>query len=270
MTFQTRVKVWLLACFGEEVAGDKEERTYRFLEEALELAQACGASPSSCHELVNYTFSRPVGEKFQEVGGVMVTLAALCLANSLSMDQAGERELERVWKKIDEIRKKNESKPDFSPLPGKDIQSVVTRRFGSVVQSWVTEECSYKQQAVILSALRGCDGIQKEDISKQFTRQFRFDILNPAENVGKGDRQFMTPINLDGDMISKFLSNIDHYPVHWLFHFMHAMEIVGYKHPDQHKRMFWFTMYENLCNALHVRIESEKTNDLRLSDHPED
>lgn len=28
----------------------------------------------------------------------------------------------------------------------------------------------------------------------------------------------------------EFLASIDHYPNHWLLHFMHACEIVGYKH----------------------------------------
>lgn len=116
--FQPRVQPWLLACFGEMIAGDREERNHRFLEEALELVQACGCSASEAHQLVDYVYGRPVGEPPQEVGGVMVTLAALCLANGLDMHDAAEVELARIWTKVEAIRAKQAAKPKHSPLPG--------------------------------------------------------------------------------------------------------------------------------------------------------
>lgn len=94
--FQVRVNIWLLECFGEEIAKDKVERNHRFLEEAIELVQSLGCTRSEAHQLVDYTFDRPIGESVQETGGVMVTLAALCLANGLNMDEAGEIELARI------------------------------------------------------------------------------------------------------------------------------------------------------------------------------
>jgi hypothetical protein len=51
------------------------------------------------------------------VGGVMVTLAALCYANEQSMEDAGEKELKRIWTKVDQIRAKQAAKPKHSPLP---------------------------------------------------------------------------------------------------------------------------------------------------------
>ncbi|WP_369650146.1 MULTISPECIES: hypothetical protein [unclassified Variovorax] len=115
--FQQRVQPWLMACFGEMIAGDREERNHRFLEEALELVQACGCTASEAHQLVDYVFARPVGKKEQEVGGVMVTLAALCLAQDLDMAAAGETELARIWTKVEQIRAKQAAKPKHSPLP---------------------------------------------------------------------------------------------------------------------------------------------------------
>lgn len=115
--FQSRVQPWLMACFGEMIAGDREERNHRFIEEALELVQACGCTASEAHQLVDYVFARPVGEKAQEVGGVMVTLAALCLAQDLDMATAGETELARIWTKVEQIRAKQAAKPKYSPLP---------------------------------------------------------------------------------------------------------------------------------------------------------
>ncbi len=115
--FQARVQPWLMACFGPEISGDREERNHRFLEEALELVQSCGCTASEAHQLVDYTFARDVGEPRQETGGVMVTLAALCLANGLDMHDAAEVELARIWTKVDKIRAKQAAKPKHSPLP---------------------------------------------------------------------------------------------------------------------------------------------------------
>lgn len=116
-TFQQRVWPWLLKCFGVEIANDKTERNHRFLEEALELVQSLGCTQEEAHQLVDYVFSRPVGEPFQESGGVMVTHAALCLANDLDMHSNGETELARVWTKVEQIRAKQAAKPRNSPLP---------------------------------------------------------------------------------------------------------------------------------------------------------
>lgn len=117
-TFQQRVEPWLLECFGAEIAGDPVERNHRFLEEALELVQACGCTASESHQLVDYVFGRPVGEKDQETGGAMVTLAALCRAQGIDMHEAGERELARIWTMVEKIRAKQAAKPKHSPLPG--------------------------------------------------------------------------------------------------------------------------------------------------------
>ncbi|WP_227789506.1 MULTISPECIES: hypothetical protein [unclassified Burkholderia] len=118
--FQHRVQPWMLACFGAEISADKLERNHRFFEEAGELVQACGMTREEAHALVDYTWSRPVGEPTQEVGGVMVTLAALCLANGLCMHTAGETELARIGvpAMIEQIRAKQSAKPKHSPLPG--------------------------------------------------------------------------------------------------------------------------------------------------------
>ncbi|MGX5887837.1 hypothetical protein [Burkholderia gladioli] len=117
--FQSRVQPWMLECFGPTIAADTIERNHRFLEEALELVQSLGCTASEAHQLVDYTFGRPVGEPAQEVGGVMVTLAALCLANTLDMHQAGETELARISEPaiMRKIRAKQAAKPKHSPLP---------------------------------------------------------------------------------------------------------------------------------------------------------
>jgi hypothetical protein len=116
-SYQRRVEEWLTACFPPSVPTDRQERTYRFLEEALELAQANGCSLKEAKALVDYVYSRPEGRPELEVGGVMVTLAGLCSATGIDMSEAADRELERNWERIKIIRQKQASKPRGSSLP---------------------------------------------------------------------------------------------------------------------------------------------------------
>ncbi len=118
--YQVRVDGWMQECFGEQIALDITERNHRFLEEALELVQAKGCTSDECVKLVGYVFGRPVGEASQEVGGVRVTLSALCNAAGIDEDLAAETELKRILdpKMVEKIREKQKSKPSFSPLPG--------------------------------------------------------------------------------------------------------------------------------------------------------
>jgi NTP pyrophosphatase (non-canonical NTP hydrolase) len=116
-TFQECVAPWMQACFGAEISGDRIERNHRFLEEALELVQSNGCTEDEAHQLVGYVYGRDQGEINQEAGGVMVTLAALCLASGIDMHAAGETELARVWTKVEQIRAKQAAKPKHSPLP---------------------------------------------------------------------------------------------------------------------------------------------------------
>jgi len=116
--FQLRVVDWMMETFSMEVCRDTTERNHRYLEESLELVQAMGCTQAEAHMLVDYVFGRPAGEPEQEVGGAMVTLAALCAAADFSMRECGERELSRCWQNIERIRAKQAGKPRHSPLPG--------------------------------------------------------------------------------------------------------------------------------------------------------
>jgi len=117
---EKEVKKWLVACFGETIAGDKVERNYRFLEEALELVQSLNCTKEDAHKLVDYVFDRPIGDPHQEMGGVMVTLAALSSANNLEMMYDFYFELRRINSPeiMEKIRKKQAAKKiASSPLP---------------------------------------------------------------------------------------------------------------------------------------------------------
>lgn len=139
--FQRQVAEWVNVAFGSYIARDLVERRSRFMEEAMELVQSLGATPREMHALVDYVMGRPVGEPPQEVGGTMVTLAALCAANDMNMASLGDAELARIWEPsvTEKIRAKNRNKPDFSPLPGstatgiRSSKAYVCRLFYSAV-----------------------------------------------------------------------------------------------------------------------------------------
>lgn len=113
--YQIDVASWLQKVFSHEAMYDYTERNSRFLEEALELVQALGYDREKAHVLVDYVFDRPVGEKRQELGGVMVTLGILSHIHYMHMWDEGLFELKRINKPevIEKIKEKQKTKPKF-------------------------------------------------------------------------------------------------------------------------------------------------------------
>ncbi len=136
-SFQARVAPWMLECFGPVVSADKLERGDRLLEEVLELLQSGDYPPERVAALTDYVYGRPKGEPDQEVGGVMVTLAAYCVAHGLDMHHAGETELARINAPeiIAKIRAKQAAKPKGAALPvavGEDLSDDAKVVFGAL------------------------------------------------------------------------------------------------------------------------------------------
>lgn len=96
---QFQVIRWCADTFGFGVATDGRERAKRFLEEAIELAQACGISFDELEDVAAHVYSKPVGDIAQEIGGVGVTLLALAHNFGFSADEAERKELDRVLSK---------------------------------------------------------------------------------------------------------------------------------------------------------------------------
>lgn len=158
--FQMLVRRWVVRAFGEAVADDKAERTHRFLKEALELAQATDCTQEQAHALVEYVYGREVGKPGQEVGGTMLTLAALCAARNISMNVEAAAEITRVNKPemLEKIRRKQEAKkrdiPLGSPLPGSvgvplDTRSLIDgRTLGEHLNESHCEICAPQEKRV--------------------------------------------------------------------------------------------------------------------------
>jgi len=116
--FQARVAEWMEDCFTRPDALTVAQRSFRFVEEALELAQAAGTSALDVMRLVAYVYDRPTGTRHQEIGGVMLTLAGLARACGEDMSHCAEEELQRCIANTEKIRAKDLAKPERSPLPG--------------------------------------------------------------------------------------------------------------------------------------------------------
>lgn len=104
--YQERVTDWIRSTFGEDVITDIPERVARFMEEAIELGQALGATREDMYRLITYTYSRALGEPEQEIGGVMVTLNGLATAVGINTLEAAETELARNIRNAPSIREK--------------------------------------------------------------------------------------------------------------------------------------------------------------------
>jgi hypothetical protein len=157
----------------------------------------------------------------------------------------------------------------------------------NVLQEWVG--CiPMMQQTVLLTAVRGPDGLPKYNGIKMLLRWYRRCVLLSAM-----DGQVLTnPLSVNGGsftgpsldaehwpesdweagmdgIVDTYMKEVDAVPHHFQMHFMHAVEIVGYKHADDRIRCWWRRLYARLVAALHLHPETEVEMDARLGDSRE-
>lgn len=155
----------------------------------------------------------------------------------------------------------------------------------SVLQDWVND-LSFMQQTVLLTAIRGPDGIGKYHPTKYLLRWFRRCTLYSAMD----GRVLSSPFEEGGgsftgksfdfakhgavradkwmdELVGEYLRSLDELPHHFQMHFMHAAEILGYKHPDPDTKAWWLRTYLRLVHDLHLWPETEVQLDLRLGDN---
>lgn len=145
-----------------------------------------------------------------------------------------------------------------------------------VLQEWVIE-LPMMQQSVLISAVRGPDGIHKNHVSKAILRWYRRCILYTAfeKKIFKfpfeqGGGSFTGPIpgkykNI-WKIVDDYLLHVDEIPHHFHMHLIHASEIIGYKHPEKEIREFWSDFYRLMVQDAHLEIETEEKMDFRLGD----
>ena len=137
----------------------------------------------------------------------------------------------------------------------------------SVIKPWVFM-LPYRMQSVLLLALRGCDGVRKDDNSKAVTRALRGLVFNNADP----SNTFITEAFPAKEKVEAFLWDLDGYPMHFVMHTAHAAEIIGFKHPYTDPkcqiRSRWHKLYLDLVKALHLNPETEAQLDVRLGFTP--
>ena len=152
-----------------------------------------------------------------------------------------------------------------------------------VTQEW-THSLPLMQQTVLMTAIRGPDGIGKYHPAKFMLRWFRRCVLlnslsgtvfeTPyAFGGGSFTGPSYEPTTLVHDwrepmdkVFSEYLAALDELPHHFQLHFMHAAEIVGYKHRAPKIGVWWRMVYFELVRDMHLSPETEVEMDFRLGD----
>lgn len=163
----------------------------------------------------------------------------------------------------------------------------------SVLQDWVAG-LSFMQQSVLISSIRGADGLHKDHISKYILRWLRrcvlisaFEgraLLSPTEPGGgsftgalkhpsvpvptmdiqwvrdRYDVQILEAVSQD------YLRSTDEIPHHFHMHVLHAAEIIGYKQPTPWIRAWWNDFYLKMVSDGHMFPETLEQMDRRLGD----
>lgn len=140
----------------------------------------------------------------------------------------------------------------------------------SVLQDWVVE-LPLREQGTLLTGVRGCDDEPKqwtsrgiaESPGRRLTAFIRWCFMNPADprevDITGAFFQSRPP---DPFKPSEF----GHLPQHWYAHVMHALEVIGYRHPNAGVAFEASQLYGAMARNLHLEPESYRAMIERLSE----
>lgn len=140
----------------------------------------------------------------------------------------------------------------------------------SVLQDWVME-LPLREQGTLLTAVRGCDLAPKykadgevvDTPERRLTAFIRWCFMNPADP---------REVDIPGSFFQSHPpqpfkpSALAHYPLHWVSHVMHALEVIGYRHPDISIQPVALSMYFDFVDMLHLKEENREQMIRRLSE----
>ncbi|OYW71029.1 MAG: hypothetical protein B7Z37_28920 [Verrucomicrobia bacterium 12-59-8] len=138
------------------------------------------------------------------------------------------------------------------------------------------------QQTVLLTCVRGPDGMPKYSSPKYIVRWLRRSILlsatdgkiltRPGEEGGGSftgpslDKDWTEWEIMVKDRVDDFVRDEDCIPGHFMDHVRNASQILGFKHPDLRIRAWWRGFHLRLVNLKHLHPETEEEMDKRLGD----
>jgi hypothetical protein len=129
---------------------------------------------------------------------------------------------------------------------------------GFVLQDWMGE-LPWKQQSVIISSLRGPDTSRPASV-KVITRWLRGITQNNADP----STDYMR--NLPFLSLEDFQRDLEYCTMHYYCHLMHAMEIIGYNHPEEQTKDIALGYYAAMVEFLHLNPETKDELNSRLED----
>ncbi|MBT1702935.1 hypothetical protein [Chryseosolibacter indicus] len=141
----------------------------------------------------------------------------------------------------------------------------------SVLQEWVME-LPLREQGTLLTCVRGCDDEPKiwtrtgvaYSPGRRLTAFIRWCFMVPADprEVDIEEGAFMMSTPPDPFKPSEF----GHLPQHWYSHAMHALEVIGYRHPDTNISHTARQLYKAMVHNMHLNCETSMQMIVRLSE----
>ena len=136
----------------------------------------------------------------------------------------------------------------------------------TIIKEWVSQ-LGLRHQGVLISAVRGPDGVNRDDPIKNIVRMYRGIILNSHCGDINNAISYMTPFNYDElNLLGRqVVKSLDHYNIHFWLHLLHAIEIIGYHHPDNIISEAFSNLYRLFCRKMHIQPETKDYLDHRLN-----
>jgi hypothetical protein len=152
-----------------------------------------------------------------------------------------------------------------------NCKNLIEAAENSVLQMWVMK-LPLRFQGTLLTAVRGCDVAAKQwtrtgvaySPERRLTAFIRCCFMNPADarEIDAEEGAFFMSTPPDNFKPSEF----GHMPEHYYAHAMHALEIIGYYHPDDFKRTAAHICYLKMVHNLHLQPESKQQQWERLTE----
>ena len=133
----------------------------------------------------------------------------------------------------------------------------------SVLLDWVME-LPIRMQSVLMAATRGPDNFRYPGV-KVINRWIRARLFHDADPTNPFIVKAGDPHPLE--ILEQLEHELQYTSVHYFGHLIHAIQIIGYQHPEAETRALATQLYAELCQrVLHLPPESEEGMDYRLGE----